>query len=58
MFWPQGDFVAAAAGMPGIPRIRLPHPVAGSGAESMGVEAERIADRIVNILRAGPEAAG
>ena len=34
-FWAQGDFVATAAGMPDIPRHRLPHPVAGSGQASM-----------------------
>ena len=51
MFWPQGDFVAAAAGMPTIPRVQLPHPVAGSGAAAMAQEADRIADRIVAILR-------
>lgn len=56
MFWPQGDFVAAAAGMPAIPRVRLPHPVAGSGSAAMAEEAERIADRIISILR-GSEAA-
>ncbi len=56
MFWPQGDFVAASSGMPDIPRIQLHHPVAGSGAEAMAVEAERIADHIVSALRTGAEA--
>lgn len=50
-FWPQGDFVAAAAGMPTIPRIQLPHPVAGTGVAAMADEAERIADDIVAVLR-------
>lgn len=50
-FWPQGDFVASAAGMPTIPRIQLPHPVAGTGADAMTVEAERIAGEIVGLLR-------
>lgn len=57
MFWPQGDFVAAAAGMPMIPRIRLPHPVAGSGDDALTREAERIADQILAIFR-GDVAAG
>jgi hypothetical protein len=56
MFWPQGDFVAAAAGMPTIPRIQLPHPVAGSGNASLTREAERIADQILAIIR-GEDAA-
>jgi len=50
-FWPQGDFVATAAGMPTIPRIQLPHPVAGTGSDAMASEAERIADQIVGVLR-------
>jgi hypothetical protein len=56
MFWPQGDFVAAAAGMPQLPRVQLPHPVAGSGSAAMTDEAERIADQILALIR-GSEAA-
>ncbi len=51
MFWPQGDFVAEAAGMPDVPRIRLPHPVAGSGDEAMGELASEIAPAIVAAIR-------
>jgi len=51
VFWPQGDSVAAAAGMPDIPRLRLPHPVAGSGHVAMGEVAESIAARVVRVLR-------
>ncbi len=49
-FWPQGDFVAAATGMPAIPRVRLPHPVAGSGEDNMAKVAADIAPQIVAIL--------
>lgn len=49
-FWPQGDFVAAANGMPAIPRVQLPHPVAGSGQNNMAAVAADIAPRIVEIL--------
>lgn len=49
-FWPQGDFVAAATGMPAIPRVRLPHPVAGSGEDAMARVAADIAPQIVAIL--------
>ena len=52
-FWPQGDFVAAAAGMPTLPRIELPHPVAGTGSAAMTAEADRIADQILSLLRGG-----
>ena len=51
VFWPQGDSVAASAGMPDIPRLRLPHPVAGSGDAAMGEVAESIAARVVAVLR-------
>ena len=50
-FWAQGDFVAGAAGMPDIPRQRLPHPVAGSGTEAMAELADRIADEVIARLR-------
>ncbi len=50
-FWPQGDFVAQSNGMPDVPRLRLPHPVAGSGHDAMDVLAARIAPELVAILR-------
>ena len=49
-FWPQGDFVARSAGMPDVPRVELPHPVAGSGHERMGEVARSIANAIVSAL--------
>lgn len=49
-FWPQGDFVADSLGMPGIPRIRLPHPVAGSGHENMKKVAEQVTPMILSAL--------
>ena len=42
----QGNFVARASGMPEIPRVELPHPIAGSGADNI----ERVADAIVERL--------
>lgn len=47
VFWAQGNFVAKADGMPSIPRIELPHPVAGSGQDAMAALAERIADDVI-----------
>ena len=49
-FWPQGDFVAGAFGMPDIPRVQLPHPVAGTGVENMRLVAEKVADEILAAL--------
>jgi hypothetical protein len=50
-FWLQGDSVALSAGMPDIPRLRLPHPVAGTGHDAMGQVADAFAARIVGVLR-------
>ena len=49
-FWPQGDFVSESLGMPEIPRVRLPHPVAGSGAENMRKIARQVAPDIIDSL--------
>lgn len=35
-FWPASAFVARSAGMPDVPRVRLPHPVAGTGPSRIG----------------------
>lgn len=50
-FWPQGDFVAASLGMPDAPRVRLPHPVSGTGAENIERVADAVADEVVAALR-------
>ena len=49
-FWSQGDFVAQAGGMPDLPRLRLPHPVAGSGAVAMRALAEQVRDELLTRL--------
>ena len=46
-FWPQGDFVAQSLGMPEIPRVQLPHPLAGTGAENLRVVAEQIVPTLI-----------
>ena len=51
-FWPQGDFVAQSLGMPDAPRVKLPHPVAGSGDANMGRVAASIVDEIAARLAA------
>ena len=50
-FWLQGDAVARSASMPDLPRVRLPHPVAGTGHDAMGQVADALAARIVGVLR-------
>ena len=53
-FWPQGDFVSESLGMPDVPRIRLPHPVAGTGAANL----QRVAREIVPAILAALEGNG
>lgn len=52
-FWPQGDFVARSVGMPDIPRLQLPHPVAASGKERMHEIALEIRAELVTLLQGG-----
>jgi len=47
----QGDFVARAEGMPDIPRLVVPHPVAGSGLDAMARVAAAIRDELIQRLR-------
>ena len=51
-FWSQGDFVAQSLGMSGVPRIKLPHPVAGTGAANMREVADSIAPLVIRALEA------
>ena len=46
-FWAQGDFVARSVGLPDLPRVRLPHPVAGTGTPNMVKVAEAVAGQII-----------
>ena len=49
-FWAQGDFIASSFGMPDVPRVQLPHPVAGTGADNHRVVAEKVAAEVVAAL--------
>jgi hypothetical protein len=49
-FWPQGDFVAASLGMPDVPRVKLPHPIAGTGKDNMKQIAEAVAPQVIKAL--------
>ena len=52
-FWSQGDFVAQSLGMTEVPRVKLPHPVAGTGRENMRRIAEAVAPAVIAALEAG-----
>ncbi len=51
-FWAQGDFVAQSLGMPDVPRVQLPHPIAGTGEAHMEEVAEQFVHQIVERLAA------
>lgn len=53
-FWPQGDFVATSFGMPDVPRVRLPHPVAGTGTDAMRRVAGDIVGSVIAALEGRP----
>ncbi|MEM7405353.1 MAG: hypothetical protein AAF458_08680 [Pseudomonadota bacterium] len=55
VFKAQGDFIAKANGMPDVPRVTLPHPVAGTGEAAMRETAHSIVEQICAYLegRAG-----
>ena len=47
-FWSQGNFVAKSLGMPDVPRVKLPHPVAGLGEKKIGAIAQNVVDTILD----------
>ena len=49
-FWPQGDFVAQSLGMPEIPRVQLPHPIAGTGTQEIHKIAQSMAPAVIAAL--------
>jgi hypothetical protein len=50
-FVDQADFVARAAGVPGVPRYVLPHPCAGTGQENLARVAGEAGPGILALLR-------
>ena len=54
-FWSQGNFVAESLGMSGVPRVKLPHPVAGTGAENMTAVADSVAEQVLSALEASSD---
>ena len=46
-FWAQGEFVARSVGMPTVPRVKLPHPVAGTGEMRITEVADSVAEEII-----------
>ena len=49
-FWPQGNFTAKSLGMPDMPRVKLPHPLAGTGQQNLrDVAAAMVTDVIAGL---------
>ena len=47
VFWGQGQALSAALGWPGFPRVQLPYPIWGSGADNMSAVANRVVPAII-----------
>jgi hypothetical protein len=54
-FWESGSFVARSVGMPEIPRVKLPYPVAGTGLANIARIADEAAGQIVRRLGGADE---
>ncbi|HCD27069.1 MAG TPA: hypothetical protein DER02_06090 [Gammaproteobacteria bacterium] len=52
-FWPQGNFVAQSLGMREVPRVKLPHPLAGTGKARLAAVATEYVPEIIRRLRDG-----
>jgi hypothetical protein len=46
-FWEAGGFVARSVGMPDVPRVRLSHPVAGTGTLRITAIAQEAAPHVI-----------
>ena len=49
-FWPQGEFVAQSLGMPDVPKVKLPHPIAGTGTDNIRKVAQQVAAGVIAAL--------
>jgi hypothetical protein len=48
IFGVKGTFVAKSLGMPDIPRVKLPHPVAGLGEVKIAAIADSVVETILD----------
>ena len=49
-FWEQSVLVARAQGLSGLPRVKFPYPLAGSGADNLQRVARDIVDEVLSAL--------
>jgi hypothetical protein len=50
-YWSVGEFVARSVGMPSVPRVRMPHPVSGTGIANINQIAEKIHSDVLSNWR-------
>ena len=49
-FWEQSALVARAQGLSGLPRVKLPYPVAGTGRDNLHRVAGDVVDEVLDTL--------
>ncbi len=49
-FWQQAELVAVSCGLPDIPRVALPYPIAGTGSAAIDRAACEAADAVIKAL--------
>ena len=49
-FWAQSTLVAQSAGMPDVPRVRVPYPLAGTGDEHIARAARNAVGEVARAL--------
>ena len=49
-FWEQSVLVARAQGLPDLPRVKFPYPLAGSGADNLHRVAVAVVDEVLRAL--------
>ena len=49
-FWTQSELVARSAGMPDVPRVRVPYPLAGAPRDPIAAAARNAVDEIMHAL--------
>jgi hypothetical protein len=52
-FWEAAAFVASSAGMANAPRLKTPHPLAGTGVANLRAVADALAPDILRVLHGG-----
>jgi hypothetical protein len=52
-FWAQSELVARSVGMPDVPRVRVPYPLAGTPHDTIAAAARDAVDQVARALGFG-----